>query len=67
MREYSVCGKCGSHDINYLGRGRCYCNDCKCETDSRDKYIESPFERNERLVYASGNRWAIESWNATHY
>lgn len=67
MRFISVCAKCGSKDIKYLGNDRCYCEKCKCETDSRDKYIESPFERNERRVYATGNRWAIENWRATHY
>lgn len=67
MRCISVCDKCGSKDIEYLGKGRCYCNNCKCEQDSRDKYIESPFERNERRVYETGNRWAIENWRATHY
>lgn len=67
MRCITVCGKCGSRDIEYLGNDRCYCRDCKHENDSRDRYIESPFERNERKVYATGNRWAIENWNATHY
>lgn len=67
MRCITVCGKCGSKDIEYLGNGRCHCNDCNCERDARDKYIETPFERNERRVYATGNRWAIENWRATHY
>ena len=67
MRCISVCDKCGSKDIEYLGKDRCYCNNCRCETDVRDKYIESPFDRNERRVYATGNRWAIENWRATHY
>lgn len=37
-----------------------------------DKYeehftaIETPYERTRRSVYASGNRWAIENFNATH-
>lgn len=26
----------------------------------------SPYERNRNAVYATGNRWAIENWNATH-
>ena len=28
MRSITVCGKCGSKDIKYLGNGKCYCNDC---------------------------------------
>lgn len=67
MRCITICGKCGSNNIKYLGSDRCYCNNCNCETESRDKYYETPFERNERRVYATGNRWAIENWKATHY
>ena len=26
----------------------------------------SPYERTRRAVYATGNRWAIENFNATH-
>jgi hypothetical protein len=66
MRQITVCAKCGSKDIEYLGRDRCYCNNCKSEQDSRDKYIESPYERTRNAVYATGNRWAIENFNATH-
>lgn len=67
MRIITICGKCGSGNIKYIGNDRCYCNECKREAETRDKYIESPFERNERRVYATGNKWAIENWNATHY
>ena len=67
MRCITVCGKCGSDDIDYLGNDRCYCRKCNAENDSRDRYIESPFERAQSAVYATGNRWAIENWNATHY
>lgn len=32
------------------------------------RYTRStPFERQEAAVYATGNKWAIENWNATHY
>lgn len=27
---------------------------------------ETPYERTRRAVYATGNRWAIENFNATH-
>ncbi len=33
----------------------------------KTKYVMSPFERQEAAVYATGNKWAIENWNATHY
>ena len=66
MRCITVCGKCGSADIEYLGDDKCNCRECKCETETREKWYESPYERNQRMVYATGNRWAIENWNATH-
>lgn len=66
MREITVCAKCGSRDIEYLGGGKCYCNNCQKEQDSEDKYIASPQERTRVAVYATGNRWAIENFNATH-
>ena len=66
MREITVCAKCGSKDIEYLGCGKCYCNDCKSNQDAMDKFISSPYERTRASVYASGNKWAIENFNATH-
>lgn len=66
MKEITVCKNCGSKDIEYLGVGRCYCNNCKKETESKDKYILSPYERTRNYVYSTGNRWAIENFNATH-
>ena len=33
----------------------------------KTEYVMSPFERQEAAVYATGNKWAIENWNATHY
>lgn len=66
MREITVCAKCESKDIEYLGGGKCYCNNCQSKQDSKDKYITSPYERTRASVYATGNRWAIENFNATH-
>lgn len=66
MRVITVCSKCGSKDIEYLGNDRCYCHNCEAEQESKDKIIESPYERTRRAVYATGNRWAIENFNATH-
>ena len=74
LNKIYFCGKCGSKDFVYLGNNKCNCRNCKCETsleyrytDSHSKRTESPFKRNESRVYATGNRWAIENWNATHY
>lgn len=66
MRMRTVCGKCRSKEIDYLGNDRCYCYRCGSEQESRDEIIESPYERTRRAVYATGNRWAIENFNATH-
>lgn len=66
MRCITVCNECGSKNIEYLGNDRCYCNQCQKECDSRDKYVETPYERTRRQVYATGNKWAIENFNATH-
>lgn len=66
MREVTVCSVCGSGEIEYLGNGRCFCKKCNKETETRDKIIETPYERTRRQVYATGNKWAIENFNATH-
>ena len=66
MREITICAKCESSNIEYLGGGRCYCNNCKKEQNSIDKFISSPYDRTRAMVYATGNRWAIENFNATH-
>lgn len=66
MRMITICRVCGSKDINYLSNDRCYCNNCNKEQDSIDKIIQSPYERTRTAVYATGNRWAIENFNATH-
>lgn len=66
MREITVCAKCESKDIKYIGCGKCYCNNCKSEQNSKDICISSPYERTRASVYATGNRWAIENFNATH-
>ena len=66
MRMTTICATCGSGNIKYLGGERCYCEECKAEQPSRDKVIETPYERTRRAVYATGNKWAIENFNATH-
>lgn len=66
MKMTTVCGKCGSGNILYLGEDRCYCDDCKSEQCALDKIVLSPYERTRNAVYATGNKWAIENFNATH-
>lgn len=34
--------------------------------DEHEKFIETPYERTQNSVYATGNKWAIENFNATH-
>lgn len=66
MRISTVCGVCQSKDINYLGKDRCFCNVCLAEQDTMDIISESLYENNRNKVYATGNKWAIENFNATH-
>lgn len=66
MRTKTVCAHCGSSEIEYLGNDRCYCRKCEAEHGTRDKVIETPYERTRREVYATGNRHAIENFEATH-
>ena len=68
MRK-NVCGNCGSEKIHLLSESRkCYCESCKRETSVcvKSESRLSPYERCKARVYATGNRWAIENWNATH-
>lgn len=62
----TICAACHSSDIEYLGNNKCLCKRCKKEQNTIDKVVESPQERTRRAVYATGNRWAIENFNATH-
>lgn len=66
MRQVIICESCESADIEYLGNGECYCNRCGKKQKAINKWVESPYERTRRLVYATGNKWAIENFNATH-
>lgn len=34
--------------------------------EEREIFVESPYERTRRAVYSTGNKWAIENFNATH-
>lgn len=69
MRCVSYCAKCGGGNFSFIDGThfeRGFCRDCNEEVDIRERYIETPYERTRRAVYATGNRWAIENFNATH-
>ena len=69
MRCVSYCRECGGDNFDFIDGThfeRCYCRDCKKETAVGERYVASPYERRRAAVYATGNRWAIENWNATH-
>lgn len=63
-----ICNDCGADkydDIKYIGKDEWKC--VKCGSNNvREIYIPHPAERRRNAVYATGNRWAIENWNATH-
>lgn len=66
--EY-ICTKCGADkydDTEYLGKDEWFCKKCNCKVEVREVYIPSLYERRRDAVYATGNRWAIENFNATH-
>lgn len=39
------------------------------QEERKEAYVRplTPFERTRNAVYATGNKWAIENFNATHY
>lgn len=55
------------------GRGRVKVNNCFCGCigfssgdDNNYSRKETAYERTKRQVYATGNKWAIENFHATH-
>ena len=65
------CTNCGSFDLDKLIHGNYVCNDCGQIVDDYDRRTikpmkMSPYERTRAAVYATGNKWAIENFNATH-
>lgn len=66
MREVTVCEICGSSNITYLDENKCVCNICNKTRKLVTKMVMSPYERTRAQVYATGNKWAIENFNATH-
>ena len=60
MAQYVTCPNCGAN----LDPGeRC---DCADKIKAPPRRMATPFERTRAAVYATGNRWAIENFNATH-
>ena len=66
MRMATICGACGCRDIEYIGGGRCWCNECKAEKPSRDICLPDMYEARRAQVLATGNRWALENFTETH-
>lgn len=65
------CVVCGSENIDRLYGFRCFCKVCRMERGieiiSAPKPMNlPPQERTRRAVYATGNKWAIENYKATH-
>jgi len=48
-------------DNSVFGCGRVYTSE-----DTENTRRETPYERTKREVYATGNKWAIENFHATH-
>jgi hypothetical protein len=50
------------------GTQDCYGCTYPCYKNKKKKPTQrmSPYERTRAAVYATGNRWAIENFNATH-
>ena len=62
------CPVCRSFDNTHIGKGVYVCNDCGYVIPP---YLErvrkpTPYERTKAQVYATGNKWAIENFHATH-
>ena len=67
-------GKYGNNPepVNTIPGARC-CDDCNYEyviparlNNIRSGLRPSAYERTKASVYATGNRWAIENFHATH-
>lgn len=58
MPYYNECPYCGSS----LDPGE----QCTCRSEKHSERRPSPYERTEAAVLATGNKWAIENFYATH-
>jgi hypothetical protein len=67
---YTLCWKCacGNNEPQYNGtETTAKMNECE-ETKPLEQIKErvNLYEKNRQAVYATGNKWVIENWNATH-
>lgn len=62
-----ICKKCNSETV-YVGKGVWVCENCgtTTEKETRTSPRVSMYERTRAQVYATGNKWAIENFHATH-
>lgn len=58
MAKYETCEFCGSN----LDFGE----HCDCQNESSVKPRETPYDRTLKAVAATGNKWAMENFLATH-
>ena len=60
---YRICPNCGSA----LDPGeKCDCEGKTLQPAKQELRRLSPYDRTKAQVYATGNRWAIDNFNATH-
>ena len=54
--------------LNYYGCRKTEKNISTCDDYESDRFSRplSPYERTKAQVYATGNKWAIENFHATH-
>jgi len=63
MSNYEIVpGKGRVKKDNSLGCGIMFSG----SNESSHRQHETPYERTKRAVYATGNKWAIENFHATH-
>ena len=60
------CPRCKSFDNTYVGKGVYLCEDCGQVIKEYSERRPTPYERTKAAVYATGNKWAIENFHATH-
>lgn len=63
--ECKECGNTDSNEIEYVGNDQYLCKKCNGKR-VKEIYVATPYERTRAYVYATGNKWAIENFNATH-
>lgn len=73
FEEMKICPKCGREFERLLALSRTdsktmICDECGTmeALESLPRGIQTPQERTKITVAATGNKWAIENFNATH-